>query len=107
MRFAEKYKVMGIILVSACHTDLGMDSERQSGYYSRPWDWEAMKKNAEIRIQYGSRDDPFIPWLEMEEVAKCLDPKFIKFDDRGHFMSRTFPEVVKEVRNIQQSRSST
>ena len=100
MRFAEKYKVKGIILVSACHTDLGIDNECQSGYYNRPWDWEAIKKNTEIRIQFGSRDDPFIPWCEMEEVANGLSPKFIMFDDRGHFMSRTFPEVLKEIKDL-------
>ena len=33
MRFAEQYQVYGIVLVSACHTDLGLKSERIAGYY--------------------------------------------------------------------------
>ena len=100
MRFAEKYKVKGIVVVSACVTDLGDPHERESGYYDRPWDWEAIKNNAEIRIQFGSKDDPFIAWSEMLEVAKGMDPKFIKFDDRGHFMNSTFPELIKEIKAL-------
>lgn len=35
MRFAEKYPVKGLVLVSACVTDLGDENERLSGYYNR------------------------------------------------------------------------
>jgi predicted alpha/beta hydrolase family esterase len=37
MRLIEKDKVYGVILVSACHTDLGSERERASEYYNRPW----------------------------------------------------------------------
>ena len=37
MRFAEMRRVRGLVLVAACHTDLGLQSEAVSGYYSRPW----------------------------------------------------------------------
>lgn len=37
MRLLEKDKVRGIILVAACHTDLGSEDERASEYYNRPW----------------------------------------------------------------------
>ena len=100
MRFAEKYKVRGIVVVSACVSDLGDENERNSGYYSRPWDWEAIKNNASIRIQFGSTDDPFIPWPEMQEVADGMEPRLLKFEDRGHFMNSTFPELIKEIKDI-------
>ena len=45
MRYAETNKLLGSILVGACYTDLGYDSERQSGYYDDPWNWDAIKKN--------------------------------------------------------------
>lgn len=35
MRFAETYRVKGLVLVSACVTDLGDENERLSGYYNR------------------------------------------------------------------------
>jgi uncharacterized protein len=34
-RFAESYAVGGLVLVSACVTDLGDENERLSGYYNR------------------------------------------------------------------------
>ena len=37
MRLTEKDKVRGMILVAACHTDLGDENERASEYYNRPW----------------------------------------------------------------------
>ena len=100
MRFAEKYKVKGIVVVSACVTDLGIKNERKSGYYSRPWDWNSIKKNADIRIQFGSTDDPFIPWSEMQEVADGMEPKLLKFEDHGHFMTYAFPELIKEIKDV-------
>ncbi len=35
MRFAETHQVLGLVLVSACVSDLGSENERASGYYSR------------------------------------------------------------------------
>ncbi len=37
MRLLESTRLRGAVLVSACHTDLGLASERAAGYYSRPW----------------------------------------------------------------------
>ena len=51
MRLAEKQPVLGIVLVAACHTDLGMKSERVAGYYSRPWLWDKIKENAGYRAR--------------------------------------------------------
>jgi predicted alpha/beta hydrolase family esterase len=45
MRLLESQPLLGIVLVSACWTDLGDAGERAAGYYARPWDWDAMKKN--------------------------------------------------------------
>ncbi|KAL4229036.1 putative hydrolase rbbp9 [Mactra antiquata] len=98
MRFAEQYQVKGIILVSACVTDLGDDNERASGYYSRPWLWEKIKENTEWRVQFGSTDDPFIPWSEQKQVANGLQSELHQFDDKGHFMSTSFPKLIQVVK---------
>ncbi len=45
MRLAEQVQVRGIVLVSACHTDLGIEDEAAAGYYNRPWNWARMKAN--------------------------------------------------------------
>jgi predicted alpha/beta hydrolase family esterase len=62
MRYAETRQVKGLVLISAYTSDLGDDVEKTSGYFSRPWDWEAIKRNTEFRVQFGSKDDPFLPW---------------------------------------------
>lgn len=72
MRFLETHRLRGLLLVSACHTDLGMASETISGYYSRPWQWETIRKNAEWIVQLHSLDDPFIPIEEARHVAENL-----------------------------------
>jgi len=41
-----------------------------------------------------------LPWNEQQQVAKGLDAKLCKFDDRGHFMERKFPELVKSVKYL-------
>jgi len=69
MRFAEKYKVKGMVLVSACVSDLGDENERASGYYSRPWPWAVIVGNVDGFVrQFGSTDDPYIPWAEMQQM---------------------------------------
>lgn len=98
MRYAETYKVKGIILVSACHTDLGDENEKASGYYNRPWEWEKIKENTGFIVQFGSTDDPFIPWSEQDHVANMLNTDLKKFTDRGHFQNSTFPQLLTVVK---------
>lgn len=98
MRFAERYKVKGIVVVSACVTDLGDENERASGYYSRPWDWDNIKRNTDWRVQFGSTDDPFIPWTEQQQVADGMTSELYKFEDKGHFMNTSFPKLIEVLR---------
>eukprot|EP00124_Ichthyophonus_hoferi_P000849 Ihof_evm2s36 gene=Ihof_evmTU2s36 len=87
MRYAETHKVLGIVLVGACVTDLGDSNERASGYYNRPWQWNAIKANTQFIIQFGSTDDPFIPFDEQQQVANGLGlgHDFHQYNDKGHF----------------------
>lgn len=95
IRFAERHKVAGICLVSAYTTDQGDSVERASGYFSRPWEWDKVRSNAGFVLQFGSTDDPFLPWSEQQEVADGLGSALFKFEDRGHFMNSTFPELAE------------
>lgn len=98
MRFAETQPLHGIILVSAYESDLGDQLEQQSGYFSRPWNWAAIRNNAGFIVQFGSTDDPFIPWREMQSVADNLKTDLRKYTDRGHFMAFEFTELVDTVK---------
>jgi len=40
VRFAETHKVAAIILVGAYTSDLGDSTEKASGYFDHPWQWQ-------------------------------------------------------------------
>lgn len=94
MRLAEHHRLKGLILVSACHTDLGMASERISGYYSRPWLWDSIRANCGWIVQLHSRDDPFIPVEEARHVAENLKSEYIEHSNRGHYLTMHMQDVV-------------
>lgn len=69
----------GIILVSAYTTDQGDELEASSGYFNRPWGWDKIRENTGDNIvQFGSTDDPFLPWSEQQEVADNLQAELHK-----------------------------
>jgi len=96
MRFAEEHPVGGLVLVSACHTDLGDRGERASGYYppsGGPWQWEKIRKNTGWIIQFHSRDDPLVPVEEGRTVAAELQSEYHELDGRSHFFD-PFDELI-------------
>lgn len=98
MRYAEKNKILGSVLVAPYHTDLGEESEKESGYFNRQWDWKAIKKNQKFIIQFNSTDDPWIPIEEARFVHEKLDTDYHEYTDQGHFggdrEKPTFPELI-------------
>ncbi|KAM8945480.1 serine hydrolase RBBP9 [Pelodytes ibericus] len=100
MRFAEKHQVYAVILVSAYTSDLGDENEKESGYFSRPWEWEKIKSNCRFIIQFGSTDDPFLPWNEQQEVADNLGAELHKYTDKGHFQNTEFKELLNAVKKL-------
>lgn len=96
MRLAEATKLGGLCLVSAYHSDLGDEGERAAGYFSRPWGWEAIRRNVGGFgiVQYGAADDCFLPLAEQAHVAAALGADFRRLDGRSHFMEPAFPELL-------------
>jgi uncharacterized protein len=100
LRYAEEHHILGSVLVGACYTDLGEPSERVSGYYNKPWDWQAIRDHQEWIIQYASPDDPYIPISQARFIQKQLGTQYFELPKRGHFEDPTFPELVKAVRKL-------
>ena len=98
MRFAETHKIFGSVLVGAYHSDLGLESERVSGYFDTPWEWGAIKANQHWIIQFASSDDPFFGIEEPRLVHEKLATGYREFTNRGHFFEKEFPELVEAVR---------
>ncbi len=106
MRYAEKNRILGSILISPCYTDLGSEEERISGWYDNPWDWEIIKKNQKKIALLYSKDDFVIPVKEFYHIKEQLDPDIvIEFEDKGHFVNQTeFPELVEVVKKMLKER---
>ena len=102
MRFAEQNKILGSVLVGAMYTDLGMESERLSGYFDKPWDWESIRNNQQWIVQFASMDDPWIPIEEPRFVHKNLKSQYHEFTKQGHFggdyYKVEFPELVQVIK---------
>ena len=102
MRFAENYKLLGSILVGAYHTDLGLPTEQQSGYFNRPWNWKTIRSNQQWIIQFASVDDPWIPIKEARFVHKKLHTEYYEYTNQGHFggdyTKLVFPELLEVLR---------
>jgi predicted alpha/beta hydrolase family esterase len=102
MRYVQTHKLLGSILVSAYHTDLGDADEKESGYFSTPWDWEAIRQNQKWIAQFASTDDPFIPIEEARHIKEKLHTGYHEYSDQGHFGipvdKKEFPEIVSVVK---------
>lgn len=98
LRYAEKHKIFGSILIGAYHSDLGMESERLSGYFNRPWQWDKVRANQHFIAIFASSDDPWIPIDEPRYLRDNLNPDYYEFTDQGHFggdyFKPKFPEVI-------------
>ncbi|MCH9703461.1 MAG: alpha/beta fold hydrolase [Chlamydiae bacterium] len=98
LHYAEKYPIYGSILVGAYHTHLGMDLEKQSGYFDAPWNWEKIRKNQQWTVIFASQDDPWIPIAEPRYLHDQLQCEYHEFYNQGHFMGdyekRAFTELI-------------
>jgi hypothetical protein len=60
---------------------------------------ENISKQANDIYLYFSKDDPSVPFSEMERYKKqLLRAKFIIFEDRGHFKQQELPELIKNIK---------
>ena len=102
LRYLENHRAKGAILVGACHTDLGDENERLSGYFSDPWQWKKIKRNADWIVQFASIDDPYIPIEEARHIHDELNTEYHEYADQGHFggdVHKTeFPEIIQMIK---------
>lgn len=62
---------------------------------------EKVSEQCEKIHLYFSKDDPIVPFSEMEKYANDLpSAKKHVFEDRGHFIIEEFPEIVEEIRDL-------
>lgn len=108
MRLAEEQVILGSVLVGAYHTDLGMDKEKLSGYFVKPWKWENIRNNQSWITLFASQDDPWIPIDQPRYIHQQLNCEYHEYKLDGHFggdyTKLTFPELSHAIiRNIKKS----
>ena len=73
MRLMEETKLLGCVLVAAYYSDLESEHEAASGYFSRPWDWEAMRSNVNWVVQFHSEVTFYnLRVLDYHYLMQCL-----------------------------------
>lgn len=102
MRYAEKSPLGGTVLVAAHHTHCGYFEEKRSGFFpDRGWDWDVIKVNNRRKIvQFGSNNDPFIPYEETEYIRGQLGTEYREIPNRGHFAGFAFPELPEVIEEM-------
>jgi uncharacterized protein len=98
MRLAEQQKILGSVLVGAYYTHLDMETEKQSGYFDRPWKWNSIRSNQQWTILFASEDDPWIPVEQPRHIHTMLNCEYHEYKNQGHFggdyFKKTFPELT-------------
>lgn len=52
-------------------------------------------------LLYHSKDDPVVAFADLQEYSKELPNATLRiFEDRGHFNSETFPEIVEDIKKL-------
>lgn len=99
MRYAENHKIKGSILIAPSSSDLGDDLEKQSGYFTTPWNWEAIKNNQTKIALFHSDNDPYIPLTEFNSIVSHLNADEINLPGQKHFTDQeTFPELLQYIK---------
>jgi predicted alpha/beta hydrolase family esterase len=100
MRYAETHLILGCALIGAYYTDLGIETEKLSGYFNTPWDWEAIKKNQKWIIQFAGANDPWIPISEAHVIRDRLQTEYYESPDQGHFGGDYYKETFLELLEV-------
>lgn len=104
MRYAQTHQIYGSVLVGAYYTDLGYAEEKQSGYFDKPWDWQAIREHQNWSIIFASTDDPYIPINEPRYLRDSLKAEYHEFHDQQHFgeggnkSKYEFPELLDAIK---------
>ncbi|KAJ3081792.1 putative hydrolase rbbp9 [Rhizoclosmatium hyalinum] len=96
LRYAEEFKVKGIVLVAAYDDAMGDDNEQASGYFDGPFDWEKIQENSGFIVQFAGAEDNLVPIEIQRRVRDCLMPKvnYREAPEGDHFFEPPFDELI-------------
>lgn len=105
-RFLVKYlseetfpkKLKAVLLVAAPYSD---SKEESLADFSLLGDPAKVREQVENLFLYHSKDDKVVPISDAQKYKELLPNAIFKsFEDRGHFNSETFPEVIEDIKAL-------
>ncbi len=92
-------KIKAVILIAPPFDDVSNEEELSD--FSLPMNIEKFGEQVKDVYLIQSKDDPVVPFGEMEKYKKFLpEAKEIVFEDRGHFNLEFFPELIELIKKI-------
>ena len=92
-------KIAATILVAAPYAVKG---EKGMADFILPKSLKLFEKQSEKIIFYHSVDDPYVTFSDLKKYSKALPTATLRiFKTRGHFIAPKFPEIVREIKNLE------
>lgn len=92
-------KILGTFLVAAPFDD--KDSDYTLADFKLPKDLSRLEKQGGELFFYQSQDDSVVPFKDFGKYKKALpSANFREFKNRDHFNQATFPELVRDIKNL-------
>ncbi len=90
--------IQATFLVSAPYS---IDGNRALVEFIPPSSLKNLEQHGGKIFLYHSKDDPIVPFSEYEIYKKALPKAEVRvFEDRGHFSSEEFPEIIQDILSL-------
>lgn len=77
------------------------DADYTLGDFTLTQDCNLLIKQGGKITFYHSKDDPVVPYIDVEKYKKALpDATIVTFDNKGHFNESNFPELVNDIQAL-------
>jgi len=88
-------KILASILIAPPYIEKSLDR------FTIPNNLEKFQKQGGRIFIYYSKDDPVVPYINLEKYQKALPDAIARiFKKRGHFNQPEFPELVREIKEL-------
>jgi len=93
-------KIRAVFLVAAPF-DYDGETKDYLADFSLSKDLSKLTKQGGKIFLYQSKDDPFVPFVDLEKYKHALaGAETIIFEDRGHFKQTEFPELISNIKKL-------
>jgi predicted alpha/beta hydrolase family esterase len=110
LRLLEKSKVncKAAFLVAGFCSDIGLYEVRKliDTFVDPPFNWKRIQENCGKFFVYNSENDSYVPVENAEELAKNVYSPVIWVKGAGHFVTKKFPLLLKDMNSVLDEKST-